>query len=254
MENGRVISDLHCHILPGIDDGAKDAAVSEAILDAEARDGVTQILFTPHFYADHIEQDRFLRRRGRAFEKVSQLCEERGIATALGAEVRIKEQLLGMDLSPLRMGDTEYLLLEWPFYGGYPLYGEEIVRNLLKAGIRPVFAHIERYEHLFLDEDRLRYFMDKGCIFQVNTATVLDPRTQKRLFELANKGFVHILCTDAHNMDSRPPKMGEALALLEKKTSREIAARILQNGDDLFHGRTVHVHDMPKKKKLFGLF
>ena len=240
MPNNLKLTDLHCHILPGIDDGAQNAEASEALLNGERRDGVSQILFTPHFYADFMKSNSFLRRRQGAFDAIAPLCEERRIRTALGAEVRICEPLLDVDLSQLRLGDTHYLLLEWPFDGTYPLYGEDIVRNLLQAGIRPIFAHIDRYDFFFYDEDNLQYFMDNGCLFQMNAEAFLYRGTRRRAVELARMGWAHVLSTDAHNMEDRPPCLAQALETLAAHTNYDLTDQLLQNADDIFHDREVY--------------
>lgn len=247
-----VLSDLHDHILPGIDDGARDVEMSRALLDKEVADGVQQILFTPHFYANYKQLDAFLKDRQKAYEAILPLCEERHIRTALGAEVHMRPELLTMDMEPLRMGGTQYLLLEWPFMGGFPLWGDDVVRHVLDAGLRPVFAHIERYEFLFLDEDRLRHYLDRGCLFQTNSATILNQDLQKRDIELIRKGLIHIVCTDTHHPTRRPPQLKEAMDVIRKRAGAASVKRLTQNADDIFHGRTVHAHEQLKRKGLFG--
>lgn len=249
--NSAVLSDLHDHILPGIDDGARDMEMSRALLDKEAQDGVRQIMFTPHFYAHRMGMEEFLQRRKAAYEKILPLCEERGISTALGAEVRMRIELLSMDMRPLRMGETQYFLLEWPFQGGFPLWGDDVVQHVRRAGLRPIFAHIERYEFLFGDEDRLRRYLDQGCLFQTNTETILDKNMQKREIHLIREGLIHIVCTDAHHPVNRPVRLLEAMEVVRKKAGREAYERLVRNADDIFHDRTVHVHEK-KKRGLFG--
>lgn len=251
---GTALSDLHDHILPGIDDGARDVEMSRALLDKEAQDGVRQILFTPHFYAQRMKLDEFLKNREAAYRKILPLCEEREISTALGAEVRMYPELLSMsmdEIRSLRMGQTQYFLLEWPFQGGYPLWGDDVVQHVRQAGLRPVFAHIERYEFLFLEEDRLRRYLEQGCLFQTNSETVLDKNIQKREIELIREGLIHIVCTDAHHPVRRPVRLKEAMEVIRKRAGREAQERLVRNADDIFHDRTVHVHDK-KRRGLFG--
>ncbi len=248
MQNLPELTDLHCHILPGIDDGAQDEKVSEALLEEERQDGVTQILFTPHFYADFMDLETFLAERQRAWDRIAPLCGDRRIRTALGAEVRICEPLLDVDLARLRLGGTHYLLLEWPFDGTYPLYGEDIVRDLLRKGIRPIFAHIERYEHFFYDEDNLEYFMDNGCLFQVNAEAFLHRGTRRRAVELAARGRIHVIATDAHNMESRPPLLARALEDLAAHTDYGLTDLLLQNADDIYHDREVWPTAFPGRR------
>ena len=141
------ITDIHCHILPGIDDGAQNPDISGALLLSEQQQGIRQILFTPHFYAHDMKVEEYCRNRAAAFACMKDTCFRLGLETALGAEVRMDEELFDIDFTDLRMGDSRYLLLEWPFLSGtFPLWGEEIVDILLRQGITPVFAHIDRYD------------------------------------------------------------------------------------------------------------
>lgn len=236
----RNLSDLHDHILPGIDDGARDEDMSRALLDKEAEDGVRQILFTPHFYPGRMQVDVFLKNRQAAYEKILPMCAERGIHTALGAEVHMEPELLSMDVRTLRMGKTRYLLLEWPFMGGYPLWGDDVVRHVRDAGLRPVFAHIERYSFLFMDEDRLYRYLERGCLFQTNAEAVLDRTMRRREIQLIRRGLIHIVCTDAHHPVRRPPRLAEAMDVIRKKAGRGAQEGLIRNADDIFHDRDLY--------------
>lgn len=232
------ITDLHCHILPGIDDGAKDLSVTRALLEEEKRQGVTQIAFTPHFYADQKSLKQFLNDRYQAAVSADPVLSELGIAWNAGGEVRLVPQLLEMDLSPLRYVDTKYLLLEWPFTQ-YPIWGDEVVYNLLDQGIRPIFAHIERYEYFWFHPDVLKEYIDDGVIIQINAGAVLHSNTKKQAIHLIKKGLVHIMASDTHNMETRPPRLKHAFEVVEKEAGRRHRERMLKNADDIFHGRMI---------------
>lgn len=255
MKANTVLTDIHCHILPGIDDGAKDADMSGALLLSEMQQGVSQILFTPHYYADEISVEGFAARRGEALERMREAIERLGLKTALGAEVRMQEELIGMDLSPLRMGDTPYLLLEFPFLAGtYPLWSELIVGQLLDRGIRPVFAHIDRYEYFMNDTEKLDHFLDMGCIFQVNADSVISRRRAPAVYELMKAGYVHVLGSDAHSPEKRPANLNSAVDRVESRLGSGMAAFLTENADAIFRGEKVDPFRKPPRKKFFGIF
>ena len=101
--------DLHCHILPGIDDGAKNLDVSMALLRKEVQDGVAGIVFTPHFHYERISVEDFAAKRRAAFLQVAKAAKETGLPLAgkLGAEVYFTTALPSLDLRALAWGTTQ---------------------------------------------------------------------------------------------------------------------------------------------------
>ncbi len=229
------ITDLHCHILPGIDDGAKDAEMSKHLLSEQSQQGVTQIMFTPHFYPNRMELEDFIRRRSASALQVIDLCNQFNLAGALGAEVHMAPQLAEMNLRKLALADTSYILLEWPFVG-FPLWGDSVIDSALHQGLTPIFAHIERYDYLFYDTDLLDRYAEQGVLFQMNADTILSGEDKKQALHLIKNGYVHVLASDAHNMDARPPHLEAAFSVIEKKLNRKIANRLKENSDAIFKG------------------
>ena len=254
MKNN-IMTDVHCHILPGIDDGAQYPDISGALLLSEHQQGIRQILFTPHFYAHDMKVEDYCRHRAAAYESMKETIGRLGLETALGAEVRMDEELFDIDFTDLRMGDSRYLLLEWPFLSGtFPLWGEEIVDILLRQGLTPVFAHIDRYDYFFGDEERLYHFLEKGCLFQVNADSCISRRRSPRVFELMKEGLVHIVGSDAHNTDKRPCHLKSAMEGIEKKLGSNTVEFLMENADAIFHDREIDGFKKPKRKKVFGIF
>ena len=255
MEDRNNLTDLHCHILPGIDDGAKDPDMAGALLLSEHQQGTRQILFTPHFYADQTDPESFVKRREKALARMQAALDRLSFSVKLGAEVRMQEEIMGMDLSLLKMGDTPYLLLEFPFLSGtYPLWGDRIVDQLLSQGIRPLFAHIDRYDYFMGDTQKLDHFQEKGCIFQVNADAVISKRRSPMVFELIRAGYVHVISSDAHSPEKRPVNLRAALDRVEKKLGRGTADFLTENAAAVFEGREVDPFRKPPRKKIFGIF
>ena len=140
------MTDLHCHILPGIDDGAKDTAVSLELLRREYEDGVRNIAFTSHFNSERTTVEAFTAKRQAAFEQLTAALEGQPMQFdfKLGAEVFFSPGLCELDTRALCMGDTAYLLLEFPTTHK-PHFIRQTLYQLQQQGIVPLIAHIERY-------------------------------------------------------------------------------------------------------------
>ncbi len=236
MKDSDIITDLHCHILPGIDDGAKNIDVTRALLEEEKRQGVTQIAFTPHFWIWQKEPKKYMRDRYNAAVETADLLEELGITWSVGAEVAMRPEILDVNLKRFVYVDTRYLLLEWPFLN-YPLYGDAIVQKLWDADITPVFAHIERYSYFWKDTDLLKEYLDDGVLCHINASTVIRKESRKHALKLIKEGCIHFLCSDAHNMEKRPPRLKEAYEIVEKELGYSYVKKMLENADAVFHGR-----------------
>jgi len=206
--------DLHCHILPGIDDGAPDLATSLAMARVAVADGIEVIACTPHIYPGLYENTA----AGiRVAIKALQLeLDQAGIALRLveGADVHLAPDLVGAlraDRIPT-LNRTRYLLLEPPHHVAPPRF-EEQVFNLLANGYVPLITHPERLTWI---EDNYPIFLrlaKAGAWLQV-TAGALTGRFGRRpkywSQRLIDEGPVHIIASDAHSVNRRPPLLAEA--------------------------------------------
>lgn len=205
--NGKMMIDIHCHILPHIDDGAENENEAKVMLDMERSAGVDAMYLTPHFYPEKIDIDTFLRKRECAWEKlsaadaVSEQCQIR-----LGAEVRYSEQLLSMDLKRLTLGDSDYLLLELP-ENRYPAYVTQLVEYMQGRGVVPIFAHIERYAYFRKEPKLIKHLVEMGALAQVNMHSLFDRRDRNFSLACLKHGMAQLIASDAHNTTSRRPCM-----------------------------------------------
>ena len=174
------MTDLHCHILPGIDDGAKDTAVSLELLRREYEDGVRNIAFTSHFNSERTTVEAFTAKRQAAFEQLTAALEGQPMQFdfKLGAEVFFSPGLCELDTRALCMGDTAYLLLEFPTTHK-PHFIRQTLYNLQQQGIVPLIAHIERYPYVLEDPTLLYDWVAAGAYAQINAGALLEPKLQK---------------------------------------------------------------------------
>ena len=204
------MTDLHCHILPGMDDGAKDTAVSLELLRREYEDGVRNIAFTSHFNSERTTVEAFTAKRQAAFEQLTAALEGQPMQFdfKLGAEVFFSPGLCELDTRALCMGDTAYLLLEFPTTHK-PHFIRQTLYNLQQQGIVPLIAHIERYPYVLEDPTLLYDWVAAGAYAQINAGALLEPKLCKKLCKFIQWGLVHVISTDTHSPDKRPPRMAQ---------------------------------------------
>lgn len=207
--------DLHCHILPALDDGAVDLADSVAMARQAEEDGIEIVCATPHIRSDHDVQVDQLEAR---IEAVNTELERQGIAVRIahGGEVA-DEALTEVSDDKLRcvsLGGTGTWLLVEPRPG--PITGDliETVDHLTGRGFRCVIAHPERHAGGDFRE-RLEALVERKALIQVTAALIADGPASPVLIELAGHGLVHLLGSDAHSARAgRPVRLSEGLARL----------------------------------------
>ena len=248
------MTELHCHILPGIDDGAKNVDVSLALLKLEAKAGINQIALTSHFKPEHITLDEFLEGRSLAYAELLSALENTDLNFnfKLGAEVYFSPQLSELDLRPLCIGDTDYMLLEFSTLHK-PQFIDEVLYDIQCQGIVPLIAHVERYPYVMEDLSILYNWIDSGCYAHVNADTFLRSKKDAKFFcKLIKWDLVHFIATDTHSVDKRPPRMTEAFCEIEKLAGRETVEKLIQNADDIFNNYELDLCDFHEPKKSLG--
>lgn len=205
--------DIHSHILPGMDDGSRDEAESLAMLENLAAQEVSAVIATPHFYAEENSPAEFLRRRAEAEERLNAVWHSGLPEVRLGAEVCCFEGMSHTeDLEKLCIEDTKILLLEMPFQTWSSRLVQEVVKLRRDRGLTIVLAHIERY--LPEQGEDLEYLQSVGILTQCNASFFLRWRTRRKALRMLDQGKIQFLGSDCHNMTSRPPRLGEALAAI----------------------------------------
>jgi protein-tyrosine phosphatase len=224
--------DLHCHLLPGVDDGAPDLATSLAMARIAVGDGIAVAACTPHIYPGMYENSGPAIRQ--AVVELQNHLDEAGIPLRLtaGADVHIAPDLV----AGLRSGrvpslhDSRYFLLEPPHHVAPPRF-VETVRDLLAAGYVPVITHPERLTWI---EDRYEIFEElarQGAWLQVTAGSLTGRFGEAARYwaeRLLDEGWVHILATDSHGADRRPPLLAEGQRAAERWLGVEEAVRLVE--------------------------
>lgn len=214
--------DFHAHLLPGIDDGSDSVSTSLAMLREWRRQGISRICATPHFYADLNRPGQFVKNRQAAWESLSAAMGEAGITAdiRLGAEVLYFSGIGSADgMDGLCLAGTSLLLLEMPFMPWSQRMLDEVA-ELSGRGITPVAAHVERYFPI-QSKKVMRRFLESDILIQVNASFFLERSTQKQALKMLNEGSVHFLGSDAHNVSSRKPDLGQAIDLIRDRLGEE---------------------------------
>lgn len=240
------MTDFHCHILPGIDDGARDVETSIALLEMEKAQGVDRIVFTPHFRCDDCSLEEFLEKRDKAFKRLMSAMPDdlkSSFEFKLGAEVHFSPSLGKMELGKLCFTKTSYMLVELPFTSDIrPAFLDEVLFEISSRGITPIIAHVERYPYILSDPTQIYDWVMAGYLVQTNAGTVVSGN--KMIKKLISWNLVQLVASDTHSVKRRPPMMDKAFKRLDDD--------IMQNGDDVFENYELDIGDSHYPKKVLG--
>lgn len=214
--------DLHCHILPEIDDGAKDIDESLALVKAAISDGISHIVCTPHIHLGRFDND--IKIITNAFNKLEQAVKQQNLTInlAFAAEVRICPEimLLATQKQLPFIGQwqdksgaiKQVLLLELP-HSHIPAGTEQLITWLHKNNIMPMIAHPERNRDIIADLNKFKRLSKLNCLFQITAASLcgdFGEVPQQIAEQLLRDDEVTIIASDAHSIKRRPPKMTQA--------------------------------------------
>lgn len=253
------IVDLHCHILPRIDDGSPDLEHSLSLARQAVDDGVTHILCTPH----HLDNE-FVNHKNDVIEDVAifqkELVQHKiPLKVFPGQEVHINgnlisryDDLLGIDVN------KKYMLLEFP-HGNVPSYAEQIIFKLRKLGTTPVIVHPERNSEIQKNLGLLYNFIEKGALSQVTATSYVGgfgEKVAKISKQLVEHNLVQIVASDAHTLKGRKFVLHEALNQIAEDFGENKAVQFEKNAEDLINGERVVAHDYSqiRKKRRFLFF
>lgn len=224
--------DFHSHFLPEIDDGAKDAKMSIAMLAESYRQGVDIIFATPHFYADEDEPKHFLKRRLASYLRLKEAylsMQERPKIPAiyLGAEVYYFPGIAQCeDIIPLTMGNTKMLLIEPPVAPFTESMLREIESIYDNLGLIPVIAHLDRYCHMLNDYSLFDRVASHHIDIQVNASFFLHHDTAEMALEMLRKEKFSLMGSDCHNMTNRIPNLSLAIEKIIAMNLQEALEKI----------------------------
>lgn len=225
--------DLHCHILPYVDDGALRTEESEVLLDMLFRQGVRVLCATPHLRKGMFEtSDEEIRTQ---FSELQKLVLEKGYPMRLflsreyHCDALFRERLQAGRVLP--MGEGNSLLIEFSHLHSYDAM-RAWVSEARDLGYRPLIAHAERYPALAGSPERVSALIDLGARIQINAGSVLrregfhQASWSRRLLKEA---LVHVVASDSHDPIDRPPELEACAAYLRKKVGESYMQALLRD-------------------------
>lgn len=237
--------DIHCHILPDLDDGADSLEEALEMARLAAYSGVTDIIATPHFRGEPeaLEMNEEIDRR---YRQLREALERWKLPVRLhrGAEILCTPQTPALAREGLlpTLGKTRYVLTEFYFNESFG-FMDSTLQKIAAAGYTPVVAHPERYEAVQWDPERLWGWANQGFVFQLNKGSVLGTlgfRAEQAANELLELGLAHLLASDAHNCDRRTTNMEGLRRWAEECCDPECAHMLLsKNPGRILNGQPV---------------
>ncbi|MEW6657597.1 MAG: CpsB/CapC family capsule biosynthesis tyrosine phosphatase [Thermodesulfobacteriota bacterium] len=242
--------DLHCHILPGLDDGPQTWEESLEMASQAVKDGIRVLVATPHLFRHRRVNLQELNEKEAIFQKISEFREK------LAAAQIPLEILPGCDF-PLSFETLElleqdrvitindarrYLLLELPDTS-LPPATEEICFSLRSKGITPIITHPERHWVFQERPEKLGRLLDLGCLAQLTAGSLtgfFGRQVAKLSRTLVKKGLIHVVATDAHSTQGRLPVLSEAVAQLSRLIGKDAAAAMVTTiPEKIIHGEAL---------------
>lgn len=256
--------DLHCHILPGVDDGSPDIETSLRLAKVAVEQGITHMLLTPHdMDGEYLNHKSDVIEKTKAFQTA---LDQNQISLSVypGQEVHITGELLqAINRDDILFADegNRYLILELP-HNEVPEYTNKMLFSLQSRGITPVLVHPERNQGFIQNPKQLYEFVNQGCLTQLTASSyvgVFGEHVQQFTEQIVDAGLGFVFASDAHNLKGRNFKMTQAFEKLEKVKGVRFAekykenAKSIINGDDVIYGEIHHIQGK-KRKKLWGWF
>ncbi len=205
------MTDFHAHILPAVDDGAKNLDESLTLLRMLSEQGVDTVIATPHFYANKESVDSFLARRADAFALLSDNLFDGAPNIILGAEVAYYSGISRLDgLSKLCVDGYPLLLLEM-YMAKWSEYNiRELCELAANAPFTVVIAHIDRYMR-FQPKGTIERLLNAGILLQANASFFYSFASKRKARSMLKKRQLHFIGSDCHNSSSRPPTISAAM-------------------------------------------
>lgn len=255
--------DLHCHLLPGIDDGSANLDISLKLASEAVENGVTHALLTPH----HMN-GMYLNHRTDVIRETTEFQAELkknkiNLTVFPGQEVRINGDLLtALDQNDILFADEsdKYLMLEFPD-DDVPTYTNDMIYQLQQRGITPVIVHPERNTKIMAHPNLIFELLQKGCLSQITASSYVGTfgnKVEKFSRQLIEAGQAYIFASDAHNLPGRKYEMREAFNKLRTEFGDGLTEEFENNAKAIINGDVVSQHKIQaikgKRKKFWGIF
>lgn len=240
--------DLHCHYLPGIDDGAQTLDDAVELARAAVAAGITAAVMTPHVHPGRYDNKAAaIVKLCSAFQRVLK-HKEIPLNVLAGGEVRVSSDILPMverDEIPFigQLDGYRIMLLEFP-HSHLVIGADKLINWLLARRIRPLIAHPERNKEVMRAVEKIEPFVKMGCFLQLTGASItgaFGKPAQEAGLKIIERGWATVVASDAHNLKHRPPCLNEAYTRLAELGGEDFAQELTSNtprrivGNSLLH-------------------
>ena len=244
--------DIHCHLLPKVDDGVSNLNESKQLIIKAINEGITDICITPHFSRidDYTVYSNDL---VNCFNNLKQSLQDLNINLYLGNEIMIDKDIdeLLLNHRLLSLNNTKYVLIEFPM-DKYSKDYDEYLYNISISGYKIIIAHPERYEYVIQDYDKYINHKWKDYYLQCNQNSLNVSIRKKIIYKLIDEQRLTLISSDAHN-EYRPCTLIDAYKHISKKYNNELA-NILFNVNPKLILNNENVNKLPLvKRKLFSI-
>jgi protein-tyrosine phosphatase len=226
------IVDMHDHMLPGVDDGAKNMDETIKLIIASYKQGVRNIIFTPHYREGWVtnKPEVLIKRLEEVKEQTKDMFPDLNLY--LGNEIYYHSDAAGKvtegKIFPL--ASSRYVLVEFSIAEEFAIVKEGLY-SFISEGFIPVLAHAERIQCLHKNTvDRVSELVNMGAYIQINASGVTKKtrfKTKRFVKKLASYDLIHFIATDAHNMQDRKPNFTDCISFVKEKYGYEYAKTLL---------------------------
>lgn len=254
------VIDIHCHILPNVDDGPNNVELSLSMAREAAKEGITHIIATPHHrngHFDNVKTDILLK-----VQQLNERLEHENIPVTIlpGQETRINGEMIEdyENGNILTLNNTErYVFVEFPS-NDVPAYTAHLFFELKMKGLTPVIVHPERNRAIIEKPNRLYRLIKDGSLSQITASSIVGKfgkKIQQFSMELIEHSLVHFVASDAHNVTSRTFHMRAAYNEIAQEFGHDVVDEFRANAKQLMNGEEIYVNEPVEfRKKKFRFF
>ena len=233
--------DIHCHILPGLDDGADTLETSIQMAEMAIADGVTHVVGTPHANLQYEFDPELIRQRK---DELQSAVGDR-LTLATGCDFHLSyENLVDIEKNPQKytINQKNYLLMEFADFAIPPAM-DDALHQLQLAGLSLIITHPERNALLRAQPERMYRWLHQGCYAQITAQSLLGrfgSAAQHRAEEWLDADRIHFVASDAHNLKGRPLQLRAAFDVVAKRRGEEVAQALFRDNPlAAFEGRSL---------------
>ena len=224
--------DIHCHILPGIDDGSRNMSMSVEMAEIAKKRGTDIIVATPHCNIPGLYQNYYGSWFDMLFDETKTVLSGYGIELLPGMEVFSTYDIIKLldEGKLLTINQSRYLLVEFDFGIRFE-EAFDILKGIKQKGLIPILAHAERFDFIKNSQHNAFLLNESGCVLQANKGSFTGDfgfTVQKTAFLLLNHGLISVIASDSHNSTSRNTDMKETYNLLKLEVSKSILDCLFQ--------------------------